>query len=119
MADRNGRAIPADFTITVFEPNCQGMDDGHVVRIIFHELLHVGIGEDKGGNESCLVLPHDLEDFRACVDWRGIDWHGRASTMGDREPRDGGGDAREGLPDEEPSRRSLGGGDDWAMRTSR
>lgn len=74
VADKNRWAIPADFTITVYEPNCQGMDDEHVARVIFHELLHVGIGEDKDGNETYSIVPHDLEDFRECLERWGTDW---------------------------------------------
>lgn len=74
VADKNKWAIPADFTVTVYEPNCQGMDSEHLTRVIFHELLHVGIYEDKDGNEVYSIVPHDLEDFRACVERWGVDW---------------------------------------------
>ena len=74
VADKNKWAMPCDFTITVFEPNCGGMDDEHIRRLLFHELLHVGIGHDRDGNERYYVVPHDIEDFRACVDRWGADW---------------------------------------------
>jgi len=74
VADKNKWAIPADFTITLYGPNCKGMDDEHVRRVIFHELLHVGISEDKDGNEVYGVVPHDYEDFRECLDRWGMDW---------------------------------------------
>ena len=74
VADKNKWAIPADFLVVVYEPNAGGLDDEHLRRLIFHELLHVGIGEDKDGNETYSVRPHDLEDFRACVGRWGIDW---------------------------------------------
>jgi len=73
VADKNKWAIPADFLIVVYEPNCVGMDDEHLSRLIFHELLHVGIGWDKDGNEVHSIVPHDLEDFRECVDRWGTD----------------------------------------------
>lgn len=74
VADKNKWAIPCDFTITVFEPNCEGMDDGHLSRLLFHELLHVGIDVDEDGAERYGVRPHDLEDFLECVDRWGVDW---------------------------------------------
>ena len=81
VADRNRWAIPADFATTVFEPNCQGMDEEHVARVILHELLHVGIGEGRDGNDAYSVLPHDLEDFRECVDERGAGWRKRQRRL--------------------------------------
>lgn len=74
VADKNKWAIPADFLIVVYEPNCSGMDEEHLTRLIFHELLHVGIGEDRDGNEVYSIVPHDIEDFRACVGRWGVDW---------------------------------------------
>lgn len=65
IADKYRWGIPADFTITLFEPNIVGKSDEIIRRIIFHELLHVG--DDK-------VNPHDLEDFRECIDRWGVDW---------------------------------------------
>lgn len=67
-------AVPCDFTITVYEPNCEGMDDDRISRLLFHELLHVGIEVGDDGAERYFVRPHDLEDFRACVDRWGADW---------------------------------------------
>lgn len=58
----------------VYEPNCEGMDDEHMSRLLFHELLHVGIDVDEDGEERYSVRPHDLEDFRECVDRWGVDW---------------------------------------------
>lgn len=74
VADKNKWAIPADFLIVVYEPNCAGMDDEHLSRLIFHELLHVGIELDDNGIEKHSIRPHDLEDFRECVDKWGVDW---------------------------------------------
>lgn len=74
VADKNKWAIPADFLVVVYEPNCAGMDDEHLSRLLFHELLHVGIDVDDEGVEKHSVRPHDLEDFRECVDRWGVDW---------------------------------------------
>ena len=74
VRDRDKWAVPCDFTITVYEPNCAGMDEEHLSRLLLHELLHVGIDVDEDGNERYSVRPHDLEDFRECVDRWGVDW---------------------------------------------
>lgn len=77
VADKNKWAIPADFTVTLYDPNCIVMDEEHLERVIFHELLHVGISYDKDGNEVYGIVPHDLEDFRACLERWGVDWQVR------------------------------------------
>lgn len=74
VAEKNKWAIPADFLIVVYEPNCAGMDDAHLSRLLLHELLHVGVDADEDGGERYSVRPHDLEDFRECVDRWGVDW---------------------------------------------
>ena len=74
VADKNKWAIPADFTITIYDPNCLGMDEEHIRRVLFHELLHVGISYDKDGDEVYGIVPHDFEDFRECVRRWGMDW---------------------------------------------
>lgn len=66
--------IPCDFTITVFEPNVEGMTDEQIRILIFHELLHVGITFDSDGAETYSVKPHDLEDFKLIIDRFGTDW---------------------------------------------
>lgn len=65
--------LPADFTITVFEPNVVGMTDEQLRILIFHELLHVGI-DFKDGEEKYSIIPHDLEDFRYIIDRFGSHW---------------------------------------------
>lgn len=66
--------IPCDFTITVFEPNVEGMTEAQLRILIFHELLHVGIIFNSDGTESYSVLPHDLEDFKIIIDRYGTEW---------------------------------------------
>ena len=66
--------IPADFTITLFEPNLQGKSAEAIRRIIFHELLHVGVEFNNDGSEAYNVKPHDLEDFKLLIDRWGTDW---------------------------------------------
>lgn len=74
IANKYKWAIPADFTITVFEPNCEGMTDEQLSILIFHELLHVGVEIDDNGEWKYFTVPHDLEDFKAIVDEYGTSW---------------------------------------------
>ena len=64
-------AVPADFTITLFEPNVERMNPEQIRQVVFHELLHVGIAKD-GNEESYFIVPHDVEDFRECIDWGSV-----------------------------------------------
>lgn len=68
-------AIPCDFTITLFEPNIEGLSEEQIRIVILHELLHVGIRfNEKTGEEEYFTNPHDVEDFRMLIDRYGIDW---------------------------------------------
>lgn len=67
VQEKNKWGIPADFTITIFEPNVECLTEEQLKIVMFHELLH--IGEDY---ES--VTPHDLEDFKYIIDRFGVDW---------------------------------------------
>lgn len=68
-------AIPADFTITIFEPNVIGFTDEQKRILLFHELLHVKIEFGKDGEEKYSTNPHDVEEFRTVIERYGIDWH--------------------------------------------
>jgi len=74
VADKNKWAIPADFTITVFEPNCVGFTEEQMRILLFHELLHVGIEFLDDGSEKYSIKPHDYEDFKIVIDRYGTDW---------------------------------------------
>ena len=74
VADKYKWGIPADFTITLFEPNLQGKSDEAIRRIILHELLHVRIDFTQDGSENCSVKPHYIEDFKYLIDKYGTDW---------------------------------------------
>lgn len=74
VADKYKWGLPCDFTITVFEPNVVGFTEEQFRILIFHELLHVGIGCDKHNTEAYNVKPHDLEDFKLIIDRFGTDW---------------------------------------------
>lgn len=73
IADKYKWGLPADFTITVFEPNVLGFTDDQIRILLFHELLHVKI-EYKDGEEKYSINPHDLEDFRYIIDRFGSHW---------------------------------------------
>jgi hypothetical protein len=74
VADKYKWGIPADFTITIFDPNVEGKSDEALRRIIFHELLHVGIEFKDDGTEAYSINPHDIEDFKYLIDRYGTDW---------------------------------------------
>ena len=73
IQDKYKWGLPADFTITVFEPNCMGFTQEQLEILIFHELLHVRI-DYKDGEEKYSINPHDLEDFRYIIDRFGSHW---------------------------------------------
>jgi len=74
VADKYKWGIPCDFTITVFEPNVEGVTEEQLRMLIFHELLHVGIEYNADGTETYSIKPHDLEDFKLIIDRFGTDW---------------------------------------------
>lgn len=74
VADKYKWGIPADFTITVFEPNVEGFSEEQLKILLFHELLHVGIKFNADGSETYSIRPHDLEDFKLIIDKFGTDW---------------------------------------------
>lgn len=74
VANKNKWAIPCDFTITVYEPNCLGMTRDQMKILLFHELLHVGIKYENDGSEKYYIRPHDYEDFKIVIDRYGTDW---------------------------------------------
>ena len=67
-------AVPFDFTVTLYENNVAGLDEERLRRVVFHELLHIGVDLDDDGNERYSIVPHDLEDFAECVDRWGRGW---------------------------------------------
>lgn len=74
VADKNKWAIPADFTITVYDPNVVGFTEDQIRILLFHELLHVGIEFTEDGQEKYSIKPHDYEDFKIITDRYGTDW---------------------------------------------
>ena len=74
VQDKNKWAIPADFTITVFEPNTAGFTEEQMRILLFHELLHIGIEFTEDGQEKYSIRPHDYEDFKVIIDRYGTEW---------------------------------------------
>ena len=74
VADKYKWGIPADFTITVFEPNVQKFTEDQIRTLLHHELLHVGIDKKADGSESYSIVDHDIEDFKLILDKYGTDW---------------------------------------------
>lgn len=73
VSDKYKWGIPADFMITVFDPNVLGFTDEQMKILLFHELLHVHI-DYKDGEEKYSTNPHDLEDFKYIIDRFGTNW---------------------------------------------
>lgn len=67
VQEKNKWGIPADFTITIFEPNVEGMTEEQLKILMIHELLHID-------RDYQSIRPHDLEDFRYIVNNYGVDW---------------------------------------------
>ena len=74
IPDKYKWAIPADFTITIYDPNVVTFTKEQMEILLFHELLHVGIELQGDGSEKYSVRPHDIEDFKEIVRRYGIDW---------------------------------------------
>ena len=74
VAEKYKWGLPCDFTITVFEPNCEDITPEQLRILLFHELLHVKIDFNSSGEEAYSINPHDLEDFKYIIDRFGTDW---------------------------------------------
>ena len=62
--------MPYDYIITFYEPNCAALDDERLKRVMYHELKHVG----WEGDGKYRITPHNVEDFRECIEKWGLDW---------------------------------------------
>ena len=74
VQDKNKWAIPADFTITVFEPNTKDFTEDQMRILLFHVLLHIGIEFTEDGQEKYSIRPLDYEDFKIIIDRYGTEW---------------------------------------------
>lgn len=75
VADKYKWAIPADYTITIFEPNVEDFSDEQKYILMYHELMHIDIGMTDSGDEIYRIKPHDLMDFKNIIDRYGVDWN--------------------------------------------
>lgn len=71
VKDKYKRFMPYDFVITFYTPNTDHLDDEHLMRLMFHELSHVGFDPEEN---MFSIIPHDVEDFRDVIERWGIDW---------------------------------------------
>ena len=65
---------PYDYEIIIYAPNVAGFSEKQLEILIFHELLHIDIGENKKGEEVFRVKSHDIEEFMCIIDEYGLDW---------------------------------------------
>lgn len=75
IPDKYKWSIPADFTITVFEPSAATLSDEQMRILLLHELMHVGIKFLEDGTEQYSIIPHDIEDFKSIIQKYGLDWN--------------------------------------------
>lgn len=66
--------IDADFIVTLYLPNIQGLDEKRIKVLLLHELLHAGARVDKKGDWQFYIRPHDIEEFSLIKERYGLDW---------------------------------------------
>lgn len=66
--------VPYDFFITVYEPNCIGLNKHQMEILIRHELHHIGI-DDEGNERQFYIVPHDVEEFDRIIADEGLHWN--------------------------------------------
>ena len=70
VKDKYKAFMPYEFVVTFYLPNVEGLDNEHLCRLMYHELKHIGFD----GDDKFWTIPHNLEDFRECIDKWGVDW---------------------------------------------
>ena len=78
--------VPFDFLITVYQDTCEiaHFTEKEYRILLYHELLHVGARQnEKTGEVSMFVRPHDVQEFRTIIDQFGIDWPTRGVRPSD------------------------------------
>ena len=65
---------PYDFIITFYEPNAGGMTPEQLRVLAYHELMHIGVEIQDGGDFRIWIRPHDQEDFNAVLAKFGANW---------------------------------------------
>lgn len=71
IKDKYKAYMPYDFIITFYLPNCSGLSEEAMARLMYHELKHVGFDPK---DDIYRINPHNLEDFRECIEKWGVDW---------------------------------------------
>lgn len=71
IKDKYKAYMPYDFIITFYGPNCSGLSEDAMIRLMYHELKHVGFDPE---DDIYRINPHNLEDFRECIEKWGVDW---------------------------------------------
>lgn len=74
VQDKYKWAIPADYTITVYEPNCMGFSEEQMRILLLHELMHIDIKFNEDNTETYSIKDHDYADFKMIIDRYGTDW---------------------------------------------
>ncbi|MBO7735090.1 MAG: hypothetical protein J6S67_21180 [Methanobrevibacter sp.] len=76
VSDSMRWAVDADFTITIFIPNCEmfHFDSEKYKVLLLHELLHIGLATSDKGALQKYVVPHDVQEFSLIADKYGYDW---------------------------------------------
>lgn len=62
--------IPYDFIIVFYEPNSQFLPYDAQEKLMYHELLHVGL-KPSG---QLYLRPHDVEEFDTIIEQYGLRW---------------------------------------------
>lgn len=73
VEDKYRWICPYDFMIILYEPNIEELNDDQLETLIRHELHHIGI-DYKDTGLSYYIEPHDVEEFWAIINDKGIDW---------------------------------------------
>lgn len=61
------------FVIRVWHDGWRQLNAKEKKYLVDHELCHCG-AEEKDGKTKLKIIPHDLEDFQACVERHGLVW---------------------------------------------
>ena len=72
---------PYDYEIIIYQPNVADFSEKQLEILLFHELLHIDIGENKKGDEVFRVKSHDVEEFMCIINEFGLDWDNPQKTF--------------------------------------
>ena len=72
---------PYDYEIIIYQPNVQELSEKQLEILIFHELLHIDISENKKGEEVFHVKSHDVAEFMCIINEFGLDWDNPQKTF--------------------------------------